>query len=54
MVTHHSVLLIEDSPGERELFRLALAQTNLDAALYIEQDAEAAFRFLEGQWVRSR
>jgi CheY-like chemotaxis protein len=39
--------LIEDSPGECELFRLALAQTGLDVALYTEQDAEAALRFLE-------
>jgi len=47
MVTHPSILLIEDSPGECELFRLALAQTGLDVALYAEQDAESAFRFLE-------
>ena len=47
MVTHPSILLIEDSPGECELFRLALAQTGLDVALYTEQDAEAAFHFLE-------
>ena len=47
MVTHPSILLIEDSPGECELFRLALAQTDLDVALYTEHDAEAAFHFLE-------
>jgi len=47
MVTHPSILLIEDSPGECELFRLALAQTGLDVALYTEHDAEAAFRHLE-------
>ncbi len=47
MVTHPSILLIEDSPGERELFRLALVQTGLDVVLFTEQDAEAAFRFLE-------
>ena len=46
MVMHPSILLIEDSPGECELFRLALAQTGLDVALYTEQDAEAAFHFL--------
>ncbi len=51
MVTHHSILLIEDSPGERELFRMALAQTGLDVALYTEQDAEAAFQFLEDQYL---
>jgi len=47
MVTHPSILLIEDSPGECELFRLALTQTGLDVALYTEHDAEAAFHFLE-------
>ncbi len=49
MATHPSILLIEDSPGERELFRLALKQTGLDITLSAEQDAEAAFRFLEEQ-----
>lgn len=47
MPTHSSILLIEDSPGECELFRIALMQTGLDVALYTEQDAEAAFHFLE-------
>jgi len=47
MATHPSILLIEDSSGERELFRLALVQTGLDVTLYTEQDAEAAFHFLE-------
>ena len=47
MPTHSSILLIEDSPGECELFRLALTQTGLDVALYTEHDAEAAFHFLE-------
>ena len=51
MVTHPSILLIEDSPGECELFRLALAQTGLDVNLHTEQDAESAFRFLECQWM---
>jgi len=51
MATYPSIFLIEDSPGECELFRLALAQTSLDVALYTEHDAEAAFRFLEGQWM---
>ena len=46
MVMHPSILLIEDSPGECELFRLALVQTGLDVALYAEHDAEAAFHFL--------
>ena len=47
MVTHPSILLIEDSPGECELFRLALAQTGLDVTLRTEQDADTAFIFLE-------
>jgi two-component system response regulator len=46
MVTHPSILLIEDSPGECELFRLALVQTGLDVILYIEHDADAALHFL--------
>lgn len=46
MPTHSSILLIEDSPGECELFRLALAQTRPDVALYAEHDAEAAQHFL--------
>ena len=50
MVTHPSILLIEDSPGECELFRLALAQTGLAVTLHTEQDSEDAFRFLESQW----
>ena len=47
MVTHPSILLIDDSRGECELFRLALEQTGLDVALYAEHDAEAAFHILE-------
>ncbi len=46
MVTHHSILLIDDSPGECELFRLALAQTGLAVALSVEQNAEGALHFL--------
>ncbi len=49
MVTRPSILLIDDSPGECELFRLALAQTDLDVTLYTEQDTDAAFRFLESR-----
>jgi CheY-like chemotaxis protein len=49
MPAHPSILLVEDSPGECELFRLALVHTGLDVALYAEQDAEAAFHFLEAQ-----
>jgi len=47
MATHPSILLIEDSPGECELFRLALAQTGLGVTLHTEQDADTAFHFLE-------
>jgi two-component system, chemotaxis family, response regulator Rcp1 len=39
-------LLIDDSAGERELFRQALLRTDLDVVLYAEQDAEAALHFL--------
>ena len=46
-MTRPSILLIDDSPGERELFRLALAQTGLDVTLYTEQDSDAAFHFLD-------
>lgn len=46
MQNHASILLIDDSPGECELFRQALAQARLDIALYTEHDAEAALHFL--------
>ena len=46
MPAHHSILLIDDSPGEQELFRLALSQTGLDVVLFAEQDAQAAWYFL--------
>lgn len=46
MMSHSSILLIDDSPGERELFRLALLQTGLDLTLSAEPDAEAAFHFM--------
>ena len=49
MPSHASILLIDDSPGECELFRTALAHTHLDVALYTEQDAEAALHFLRNQ-----
>ena len=47
MSSRASILLIDDSPGECELFRQALAQTAGDTALYAEQDAEAALHFLD-------
>jgi DNA-binding response OmpR family regulator len=49
MTTHSSILLIDDSQGECELFRLALTQTGLDVALYMEHDAEAALHFLNNR-----
>lgn len=42
-----SILLIDDSPGECELFRLALAQTGLDAVLFDERETDAALHFLK-------
>lgn len=49
MPTHASILLIDDSPGECELFRTALTQTGLDVVLYTEQDADAAWHFLNSR-----
>ena len=46
MHRHAAVLLIDDSPGERELFHQALLRTGLDIVLYSEQDAGAALHFL--------
>lgn len=46
MPPNPSLLLIDDSLGERELFREALIRTELEVALFVEQDAEAALRFL--------
>jgi len=53
MVTHPSILLIEDSPGECELFCLALTQTGLDVVLYTEHDADAALHFLNDRYHQS-
>ena len=53
MPSHSSILLIEDSPGESELFRLALAQTGLNVALYTENDAQAALHFLNDRYHQS-
>ncbi len=46
MPSHPSILLLDDSPGECELLRQALAQTGINALLYTEQDAEAALHLL--------
>lgn len=40
------MLLIEDSPGECELFQVALAQTDINVELYTAYDGEAALHFL--------
>jgi hypothetical protein len=53
MVTPPSILLIEDSPGECELSRLALAQIGLDITLYTEQEAEATLHFLNDRYHQS-
>jgi two-component system response regulator len=47
MRRHASLLLIDDSPGECELFRQALLRTGLDIILYSERDAEAALHLLK-------
>ncbi len=49
MQRYPSILLLDDSPGECELFRLALAKTSLDALLFAEQDCEAALHFLKAE-----
>ena len=46
MPTHSSILLIDDSPGECELFRLALRQSGLDVAIFSELTGPAALHFL--------
>jgi two-component system, chemotaxis family, response regulator Rcp1 len=43
---HASVLLIDDSAGEQELFRQALLRAGLDVMLHSHHDAEAALHFL--------
>ena len=48
MAPHPSILLIEDSPGECELFRLALDQSDLPVTLQAEPDCETAYRSLAG------
>lgn len=41
-----SILLVDDSPGECELFRLALAQTQAQAVLHTEYDVKGALHWL--------
>jgi CheY-like chemotaxis protein len=47
MATHPSILLIEDSLGECELFRMALMQTGADLRLHTRSDIDQAMHFLE-------
>jgi CheY-like chemotaxis protein len=46
MPAHSSILLIEDSPGESELFRLALAEAGAGHSLHAESDVGRAWHFL--------
>jgi two-component system, chemotaxis family, response regulator Rcp1 len=46
MAANPSLLLIEDSPGECELFRNALKETGVAVSLRTEADGRAAFHFL--------
>jgi two-component system, chemotaxis family, response regulator Rcp1 len=46
MAANPSILLIDDSPGECELFRMALTQAGLAVSLHTETDGQAAFQFL--------
>src|SRR5688572_14287030 len=46
MAAHPSILLIEDSPGECELFRAAVKETRVAVSLQTESTIEEALRFL--------
>ncbi|MGH7256893.1 MAG: response regulator, partial [Nitrospiraceae bacterium] len=46
MAANPAILLIEDSPGEYELFRAALKETGVAVSLQTESTTEEAFRFL--------
>lgn len=46
MPDHTAILLIDDSPGECELCRIAFASTGLPVALVTFHNAEAALNFL--------
>jgi hypothetical protein len=49
MVTHLSIHLNEESPGECELFRLTLAQTRLAEAQYDYRIADVEFAYSVGR-----
>lgn len=44
-----SILLIEDSPDECELFRKALEQTGFDISLFTQHDVDSALLFLSNR-----
>ena len=46
MTAHPSILLIEDSPGECELFRAAVKESGVAVSLQTGSTTEEAFRFL--------
>jgi CheY-like chemotaxis protein len=46
MSAHPSILLIDDSPGESELFRQALMQTDTRLYLHAEPDIDRGLKFL--------
>ena len=46
MAANPSILLIDDSPGECELFRAAVNEAGIEVSLHTEADGQAAFRFL--------
>lgn len=46
MAARPSILLIEDSPGESELFRMALMQTGVGLSFHAESDIDRALQFL--------
>lgn len=48
MVLHPSILVIEDSPGECELFRLTLAQTRLEETHFEYKIAEVTLVYSTG------
>ena len=48
MVTHPSNLLIEESPSDRELFHLTLAQARLAEAQYDYKIADVEFAYSVG------
>ncbi len=46
MIAHPSILLIEDSPGECELFRAAVKESGVAVSLQTESTTEEVFRLL--------